>query len=452
MYPARSAHGPDTEPRNYRLSAPGQLLIRKSEFDPSGVFLPSPRLGTIAFPNSMCTNLMLDYIEHGLLAPSLGALVLITLAMTHATIVSVTVYLHRYSAHRALELSPILKHFFRLWLWLSTGQNTLEWTAIHRKHHAKCETEEDPHSPQVKGIKKVLREGAELYREEAENEETLKKYGAGCPDDWIERNVYSRFPMGGVALMAVIDLMLFGVYGITIWAVQMMWIPVFAAGVINGIGHYWGYRNFECADASRNISPWGILIGGEELHNNHHTYPNSAKLSVRRFEFDAGWAWIRLFEMLGLAKVKKVAPKPVIDREAKGIDLEALRGVMQHRFQVMANYRKTVIAPVFKQEQERACEATRDLYARAKALFHKDLSLIKPKQQERLANLTQSNETLEAIYQFRLRLQDIWSQTSRNSAEMVEALEQWYHDARESGIAALQDFADQLARYRHATA
>ncbi len=400
----------------------------------------------------MCTNLMLDYIEHGLLAPSIGALVLITLAMTHATIVSVTVYLHRYSAHRALELSPVLKHFFRLWLWLSTGQNTLEWTAIHRKHHAKCETEDDPHSPQVKGIKKVLREGAELYREEAENPETLKKYGAGCPDDWIERNVYSRFPMGGVAIMAVIDLLLFGVYGITIWAVQMMWIPVFAAGVINGIGHYWGYRNFECADASRNISPWGILIGGEELHNNHHTYPNSAKLSVRRFEFDAGWAWIRLFEMLGLAKVRKVAPKPVIDRDAKGIDLEALRGVMQHRFQVMANYRKTVIVPVFKQEQERACEATRDLYARAKALFHKDLSLIQPKQQERLSSLTQSNETLDAIYQFRLRLQDIWSQTSRNSAEMVEALEQWYHDARESGIAALQDFADQLARYRHAAA
>lgn len=395
---------------------------------------------------------MLDYIEHGLLAPSIGALVLITLAMTHATIVSVTVYLHRYSAHRALELSPVLKHFFRLWLWLSTGQNTLEWTAIHRKHHAKCETEDDPHSPQVKGIKKVLREGAELYREEAENPETLKKYGAGCPDDWIERNVYSRFPMGGVAIMAVIDLLLFGVYGITIWAVQMMWIPVFAAGVINGIGHYWGYRNFECADASRNISPWGILIGGEELHNNHHTYPNSAKLSVRRFEFDAGWAWIRLFEMLGLAKVRKVAPKPVIDRDAKGIDLEALRGVMQHRFQVMANYRKTVIVPVFKQEQERACEATRDLYARAKALFHKDLSLIQPKQQERLSSLTQSNETLDAIYQFRLRLQDIWSQTSRNSAEMVEALEQWYHDARESGIAALQDFADQLARYRHAAA
>jgi stearoyl-CoA desaturase (Delta-9 desaturase) len=394
---------------------------------------------------------MLNYLSDGLLAPSLGALILITLAMTHITIVGVTVYLHRYSAHRALDLHPVLKHFFRFWLWLTTGQNTLEWTAIHRKHHAKCETEDDPHSPQVKGIQKVLREGAELYREEAENQETLSKYGAGCPDDWIERNVYSRFPMGGVTLMAVINLLLFGAAGITVWAIQMMWIPLFAAGVINGIGHYWGYRNFECADASRNISPWGILIGGEELHNNHHTYPNSAKLSVRRFEFDMGWAWIRLFEMLGLAKVKKVAPKPAFEKNASKVDLDALRGIMQHRFQVMANYRKSVIVPVFKQEQARACDATRDLYARAHALFHRDISLIKPGQEKRLQKLTESNETLDAIYQFRLRLQDIWSQTSRNSSEMVEALEQWYHDARESGIAALQDFADQLTRYRPAT-
>jgi len=391
---------------------------------------------------------MLNYLSEGLLAPSLGALVLITLAMTHVTIVSVTVYLHRYSAHRALDMHPVLKHFFRFWLWLTTAQNTLEWTAIHRKHHAKCETEEDPHSPVVKGIRKVLSEGAELYREEAENEETLKKYGAGCPNDWVERNVYSRFPMGGIALMAVIDLLLFGAAGITVWAVQMIWIPLFAAGVINGLGHYWGYRNFECADASRNISPWGILIGGEELHNNHHTYPNSAKLSVRRFEFDAGWAWIRLFEMLGLAKVKKVAPKPALEKSAHGIDLDALRGVMQHRFQVMRHYRKTVITPVFKQEQARACDATRDLYGRAKALLHRDITLIKPSQELRLKSLTENNETLEAIYQFRLRLQDIWSQTSRSSSEMVEALEKWCHDARESGIHALQEFADRLAHYR----
>ncbi|MDX1802988.1 MAG: fatty acid desaturase [Alcanivorax sp.] len=395
---------------------------------------------------------MLNFLSEGLLAPGIPALVLITLAMTHVTIVSVTVYLHRYSAHRALELHPLLQHFFRFWLWLTTGQNTLEWTAIHRKHHAKCETEEDPHSPQVKGIGKVLREGAELYQQEAENQDTLSKYGAGCPNDWVERNIYSRFTFGGVTLMAIIDLLLFGAPGITIWAVQMMWIPLFAAGVINGIGHYWGYRNFECADASRNISPWGILIGGEELHNNHHTYPNSAKLSVRRFEFDMGWAWIRLFEILHLARVRKVAPKPALASNSNGVDLEALKGVLQHRFQVMAQYRRKVITPVFAQEKARACEATRDLYGRARALLHRDHSLIKPRHQQRLQTLTDNNETLAAIYQFRLRLQDIWSQTSRNSSEMLEALEQWYQDARESGIRALQEFAEQLASYRLANA
>lgn len=395
---------------------------------------------------------ILNFLDGGLLNLGLLELVLVTLALTHITIVSVTVYLHRYSAHRALALHPALQHFFRFWLWLTTGQNTLEWTAIHRKHHAKCETEDDPHSPQVKGISKVLREGAELYRSEAENQETLTKYGAGCPQDAIEKRLYSRFPMGGVALMGAIDLLLFGAAGITVWAVQMMWIPVFAAGVINGIGHFWGYRNFECADASRNISPWGILIGGEELHNNHHTYPNSAKLSVRRFEFDMGWAWIRVFERVGLAKVKKVAPKPAFEQQAKHIDLDALRGVMQHRFQVMANYRKSVIVPVFEQEKARASEASQALYARARALFHRDESLIKPRQQQRLIDLTGSNETLDAVYQFRLRLQDIWQQTSRNSSEMLEALEQWYHDARESGIASLQEFADQLARYRPVSA
>lgn len=391
---------------------------------------------------------MLNFLSEGLLALDVTGLVLATLVMTHVTIVSVTVYLHRYSAHRALELHPALKHFFRLWLWLTTAMQTREWTAIHRKHHAKCETKDDPHSPQVKGIKKVLYEGAELYRQEADNEETLAKYGAGCPDDWLERNVYSRFPVGGVTLMGIIDLALFGASGITVWAVQMIWIPLFAAGVVNGIGHFWGYRNFECPDASRNISPWGILIGGEELHNNHHTYPSSAKLSVRRFEFDMGWAWIRLFETLKLAKVKKVAPKPTLEKGANSIDLNALRGVIQHRFQVMAQYRRRVITPVFKEERDQACDATRTLYRRARALLHRDSTLIHPGQARRLENLTEQNDTLATIYQFRLRLQDIWSQTSRNSTEMLEALEQWCHDARDSGIQALQEFADRLVAYR----
>ncbi|WOA31698.1 DesA family fatty acid desaturase [Alloalcanivorax xenomutans] len=393
-------------------------------------------------------NTILMFLSEGLLALGPWSLVLITLALTHVTIVSVTVYLHRYSAHRALELNPVLKHFFRFWLWLTTGMNTRAWTAIHRKHHAHCDSEEDPHSPQVLGIRKVLREGAELYQAEALNQETLDKYGAGCPDDWIERNVYSRFPMLGIVLMALTNVVLFGFAGVTIWAVQMMWIPLFAAGVINGIGHYWGYRNFECKDASRNILPWGILIGGEELHNNHHTYPSSAKLSVRRFEFDMGWAWIRLFEMLGLAKVKKLAPKPVLATARPSVDLDTLRALVQHRFQVMAHYRRTVIKPVFQQERARACETTRGFYRRARALLYRDQRFFKPRHQQRLERLTEHNHTLATIYEYRLRLQEIWGQTSRNSAEMLDALKQWCREAEESGIHALQDFVTALKGYQ----
>ena len=306
-------------------------------------------------------NEILTFLSQGLLAPGPWTLVLITLGLTHITIVSVTVYLHRYSAHRALELHPALKHFFRFWLWMTTGMGTRAWTAIHRKHHARCDSEEDPHSPQVLGIRKVLREGAELYQAEAVNQETLDKYGAGCPNDWIERNVYEKYTVLGITLMGLINVALFGVIGVTVWAIQMMWIPITAAGIINGIGHYWGYRNFECTDASRNVLPWGILIGGEELHNNHHTYPSSAKLSVRRFEFDMGWAWIRLFEMLHLAKVKKVAPKPIVEAGKPSVDLDTLRALIQHRFPVMAHYPPTVTKPTFHQANPRPCHATRRL-------------------------------------------------------------------------------------------
>ncbi len=250
---------------------------------------------------------ILDWLGNGWWELSALALVAVTLVLTHITMISVTVYLHRHSAHRAVDLHPVLKHFFRFWLWMTTGMNTKEWTAIHRKHHATCETVDDPHSPQIQGIKKIFWEGAEVYRAAA-TPETLKRYGAGTPDDWLERNVYSRYTIGGVSAMLIIDVALFGAAGLTIWAVQMMWTPVFAAGVINGIGHYWGYRNFECHDAARNIVPWGIVIAGEELHNNHHTYPNSAKLSQKPWEFDIGWMYIRLFEILGLAKARSKGP------------------------------------------------------------------------------------------------------------------------------------------------
>ena len=260
-----------------------------------------------------------------------------TLILTHITIAGVTIYLHRHSAHRALDLHPIPAHFFRFWLWLTTGMLTKHWTAIHRKHHAKCETVDDPHSPQIYGIRKVLLQGAELYRKEGRNQETLDRYGYGTPDDWLERNIYCH-DRWGIAIMLVTNVILLGPIGITVFAVQMLWIPFLAAGVINGIGHYWGYRNFQPADASTNIIPWGILVGGEELHNNHHAYATSAKLSNRWYEFDIGWLYIRILETLGLAHVKKIAPKLVLDNSKTSCDLATLQAVLTHRYEVIAKY------------------------------------------------------------------------------------------------------------------
>jgi len=384
---------------------------------------------------------------NGLLDLSAWQLLAVTLLITHVTIVSVTVYLHRYSAHRALELHPALKHFFRFWLWLTTAQNTREWTAIHRKHHAKCETVDDPHSPVIKGLRTVLLTGAELYRAEAENPETLRIYGKNCPEDWVERNVYSRFPVGGIAIMAVIDLALFGVLGMTVWAVQMMWIPVWAAGVVNGLGHAIGYRNFECRDAATNLSPWGIIIGGEELHNNHHTYPNSAKLSVKPWEFDMGWAWIQLFSIFGLAKVQRVAP--IAHRVAgKGnLDMDTAMAILNNRFQIMAQYRKLVIAPLVKQELGKADASVRHHFRRAKALLSRETSLLDETHQARIQRLLEESQALKVIYEKRIALQQIWVKTSSNGHEMLDAIKQWVSDAEASGIQSLREFAEQLKTY-----
>ena len=293
----------------------------------------------------------LDWLANGLLAASWWQIVLYTLVTTHITIASVTIYLHRHQAHRAMDLHAIPSHFFRFWLWLGTGQVTKEWVSIHRKHHAKCETLDDPHSPQAHGIKKVFWEGAELYRAESKNKETMTKYGHGTPNDWLERNVYTRYSWQGVGLMMIIDLAFFGVAGLAVWAVQMAWIPVTAAGIINGIGHYWGYRNFEAPDASTNISPWGIMIGGEELHNNHHTYPTSAKFSVKPYEFDIGWFYISLMRKVGWATVKKVPPKLVLGAIKPVADEKTLEAVIANRYEVMAGYAR---------EMRLACKAEID--------------------------------------------------------------------------------------------
>ncbi|MGI9280821.1 MAG: DesA family fatty acid desaturase [Endozoicomonas sp.] len=376
----------------------------------------------------------------GLLSPSLWEAVLVTLLLTHITILSVTIYLHRFSAHNALELHPILQHLFRFWLWLTTGMRTLEWTAIHRKHHAFCETDSDPHSPVRKGLGKVLWQGAELYRQEAQNQETLQRYGQRTPDDWIERKLYTPYTKAGIVLMLTIDLLLFGTLGISIWAVQMLWIPLFAAGVINGLGHHSGYRNFECKDAARNLFPIGLLIGGEELHNNHHTFPNSPKLSVRKWEFDIGWLWIRFFGFLNLAHVRKVNPLAKMDFEKNHIDSDTVMAVINNRFQIMVQYKKMVIAPMVRDEKSRACAQTRRLFNSARKLLARENSLLIPDHKERVQKILDTSQVLNTIYEKKNDLQAIWN-TIKDKNERIEALINWCHESEESGIKALQDFS-----------
>lgn len=385
---------------------------------------------------------------NGLLNLSVWGDIIAALIMTHITIIGVTVYLHRHQAHRALDMHPIPSHFFRFWLWLTTGMQTKAWAAIHRKHHARCETVEDPHSPQVLGIKKVLLEGAELYRKEAVNQETLDRYGHGTPDDWMEKNVYVPHSAAGIFVMLGIDLLLFGLPGISIWGVQMLWIPIFAAGIINGVGHYWGYRNYECTDASRNIFPWGILIGGEELHNNHHTFGTSAKLSAKWWEFDLGWCYIRTLQFLGLAKVKKSIP--VLESTNKqDIDVETVKAFVSHRFQVMASYANEVIQPVLKEEMERASSTSRSILRRAKSLLVRADNLVCSEDKEYIMQkILPERQKLQLVYQYRQRLQAIWDKTTASQRELVEALQEWCKQAEETGIEALSNFAVRLRGFQ----
>ncbi|MEM7080887.1 MAG: fatty acid desaturase [Pseudomonadota bacterium] len=390
---------------------------------------------------------ILDWLTTGLLDFSAWELVLYTLAVTHVTIVSVTVYLHRYSSHRSLELHPALKHFFRFWLWLTTGMVTREWTAIHRKHHAQCETEEDPHSPVMKGIGEIFWRGAEAYAESTKDASIMARYGAGCPDDWVEREIYDKRRSHGLALMAIIDVALFGVIGLTVWAIQMIWIPLFAAGVINGIGHWWGYRNFECPDAARNIVPWGILIGGEELHNNHHTYPNSAKLSAKPFEIDLGWGWIKLFSALGLAKVRSTGPVVARVEGKDTIDKDAAWALVNDRFRVMARYTEEVLKPALEAEYVKADQASRKVIRRARRVLHREVSLVDQRGRERIAALVERSSDIKVAYELQENLRAIWAKRGGNVDEMIAALGEWCKSAEASGQQTLREFAETLKSY-----
>jgi len=371
----------------------------------------------------------------------------ITLLLTHITIAGVTIFLHRQQSHRALELHPTISHFFRFWLWLTTGMVTKEWVAIHRKHHAKCETMEDPHSPRFKGLSTVLFKGAWLYRKESLNKETLDKYGHGTPDDWIEHNVYSHFPFMGITLMALVDIMLFGAVGIIIFAVQMVWIPFWAAGVINGVGHHIGYRNFETIDASTNISPWGILIGGEELHNNHHAYPASARLSNKWWEFDIGWMYIRVMEVFKLARVKRVAPEINCTTGKQIIDIDTVRAVVSNRFHIMKLYGNKVIKPVLLEAQRKADDVGQKMLQRSRKLMIREDIPLGIRAQETINSVLQQYRSLATVYQFKQRLKKIWAHTSSNQANRVQRLQAWCTEAEQSGICALEDFAQYLRAY-----
>ncbi len=384
----------------------------------------------------------------GLLDLPVWGLIVVTLAMTHLTIIAVTVFLHRCQAHRALELHPGVSHILRFWLWLTTGMVTKVWVAIHRKHHAACETTEDPHSPQILGIRKVLWQGAELYQQASQKGEILEKYGRGTPEDWLERQIYTPHHLLGITIMLGIDILLFGVIGPTIWAVQMMWIPLLAAGVINGIGHWWGYRNYECYDASTNIVPWGILIGGEELHNNHHTFAGSAKLSSLWWEFDIGWLYIRLLEMVGLAKVKKVAQQPILSQVQRPVDISTLRAVVDHRFQIMAIYAKKVIIQVHKEELRHTQGHSRKLLKKVGSLLIREESLLKPHDKHKLATVLAESQALQTVYHYRLQLQSLWQQSTASQEYLLQSLQEWCKQAEETGVQALQEFAITLRRYQ----
>lgn len=384
---------------------------------------------------------------HGLWPMSFWGYVITTLILTHVTVLGVTIYLHRCQAHRALSLNPIVAHFFRLWLWLSTSMSTRAWVAVHRKHHTFVETPDDPHSPVVLGLPKVFFGGVMLYRRECQVAETLERFGKGTPDDWLERKLYGPRPLLGVMSLLFLELVIFGWPALIMWLVQMIWIPLWAAGFINGVGHFWGYRNFASPDASTNIFPIGLIAGGEELHNNHHAFGTSAKLSVKWWEFDVGWLYIRLFQFLGLAKVHRTIPKLQSNPAKHTLDDDTLGALVSNRLQVMDQYWRRVILPVMNEQKHKADKLHKKLYRQARKLLIKDESLIRESEKQRLNALLQNGSTLKVIYDLRLELQNVWHRSTASQREMLESLQTWCHNAEASGIAVLQDFVRLLKTY-----
>jgi stearoyl-CoA desaturase (delta-9 desaturase) len=388
---------------------------------------------------------MIEFLNEGLLGLSGWGLMAVGFVSMQISMMGVTLYLHRDQAHRSIDLHPVLRHFFRLWIWLTSGIVTRDWVAIHRKHHAMVERAGDPHSPKVFGLGKVLTQGSELYRDEARNVDTLEKYGRGTPNDWLEQKIYSRLSYVGIYTLLVVDLMLFGAIGITIFATQMLTMPVFAAGVINGMGHAKGYRNFETDDSSTNLTPIALIIGGEELHNNHHAFPTSARFSFRWYEFDLGWMYIKMMSVLGLCKVRRLAPRPTLAEGPRPVDLQTLTAVMQNRMHVLRDYTRKVTLPVFRREKR--VNRGNDSLRRARKLLVSGPGRLDDAARARLANLLDDNAALRTVYEYRQQLQDLWSEANISNDRLLTQLKEWCNRAESSGIDALHDFSANLRGY-----
>ena len=390
---------------------------------------------------------MMDILINGLIDFTWVGYVLYTLVVTHISIVAITLYLHRGVCHSAIEIKPLLAHFFRFWLWLTTSMRTADWVAVHRKHHAKCETIDDPHSPAYYGIETVLLRGADLYHEEKNNPETLEKYSQNCPTDWVEEKIYTGMNNIGILLLFILNIILFGVVGIIIWAIQMAWTPIFAAGGINGAGHYWGYRNYDTSDDSTNMIPLGIVIGGEELHNNHHAFPTAAKFSLKPWEFDLGWMYIKLFSLLGQIKVKRLAPITIINEPSKSLDHETGYALLKTKLTVITNYSKIVLKPLMKHEHKKANGELKRLLNRSKCTLVREPHRITNQENNTLDIIFDKCASLKIAYDLRNKLFDILHSRNLKHDKFIDSINQWCEEARSVGIESLVDFSISLRGY-----
>ena len=405
-----------------------------------------PHSSKMSFP--MPDSRILDFLAGGLLQLGWGGMLLYLLVATQLTIFAVTLYLHRSQAHRGVDFHPAIAHFFRFWTWLTTSMITKEWVAIHRKHHAKCETEDDPHSPMYRGIGTVFWRGVELYREARGMRADIEQYGKGAPADWIERRLYTPCATMGPTVLLLLSFALFGFKGVAVWAIQMAWIPFWAAGVVNGLGHWWGYRNFQTNDTATNLTPWGVWIGGEELHNNHHAFPSSAKFALRKWEFDIGWATIKVLQKLRLAKVLRVAPSLDVRPNIHVPDADTMRALLAHRFQAMTDYQRNVLGPALREEARAAGARLRALLPRKlRKGIADDGRWLKPDARQQLQQWVAARPRIRTLVEYRARLSAVLETRTANAGESLRNLQEWCREAEATGIRALQEYSARLKGY-----